>query len=193
MSGDEDDYDVFLQSWEPSESLRHATLPRNLNDPLIRDRFMNGGIYTGSVIRSEYASGTKAMDVQEIVARGHDFFRSKHKEWAAAFGDYVLGRGVPNEKLDAFVTRFSNLWVDGTARRQASSEMLAIKASIRDFDLLCCPDTAGCFVEETINDCIQPLFTPKEMAAVFEANNGLIDALIPDYIDFLGAEAPWLS
>jgi len=130
------------------------------------------------------------MDVQEIVARGHDFFRSKHKEWAAAFSDYVLGKGVPEEKLGAFVKSFSKLWVDGKARRQASPEMLAIKVSIRDFDQLCNPNTAGHFVEETIKDSVQPLFTPKEMAAVFEANNRLIDALVPDYINFLGAEGP---
>jgi len=190
LNGHEDDYDVFLQSWEPSESLRHATLPQYLHDPLTRDRFFSDSIYSESVSRSEHTSGKKVMEDQEIVARGYDFFQRKHEKWAAEFRDYVLNKGVADKKLDAFVTGFSRLWIDGKARRQNSPEMLAIKASIRDLDLLCYPDSAGHFVKETINNCVQPLFTPQEMGAVFEANRGLIDALMPDYIDYLGDCGP---
>lgn len=36
----------------------------------------------------------------------------------------------------------------------------------------------------------QPLFNPLKIAPTFQANSGLIDALMPDYIDYLGDEGP---
>ncbi|WP_150117619.1 hypothetical protein [Microvirga vignae] len=96
---------------------------------------------------------------------------------------------MPEDKFNAFVTSFATLWIDGRTRRQDSGEMRAIKkASIRDFDQLCHPAHAGRFVINPVDNGVPPLFTPTEMAAIFEANNGLIEALLPDYIDHLGDE-----
>ncbi|HWD12650.1 hypothetical protein P8H26_14375 [Pseudochrobactrum sp. sp1633] len=64
--------------------------------------------------------------------------------------------------------------------------MLAIKAWIRDFDYLCYPSYVGRFVLESVNVFVEALFTPQEIAAIFEANAELIDALDPDYTDHLG-------
>lgn len=101
-----------------------------------------------------------------------------------------MSRDVPEDKFSTFVTRMGELWVDGRKRRQDSAEMQAIKASIRDYDQLCYPAHAGRFVVNSVDDNVTPLFTPTEMAAIFEANNGLIEALLPDYVDHLGDEGP---
>jgi hypothetical protein len=68
--------------------------------------------------------------------------------------------------------------------------MRAIKASIRDYDRLCAPATHGRFVIEVVDDSVPAPFSPEEMALIFEANRGLIDAFLPDYIDHLGPEGP---
>lgn len=190
LSSERDDYDVFLESWELGEGLRHASLSQNLFDPFIRKRLLDDSSCNGQVARTTYAPGQKIMDADELIVRAYDFFQQRHERWASEFRDYVLSRGVPEEKLNTFVTGFAQLWVDGKKRRQDSPEMLAIKASIRDFDRLCYPTYADRFVIEPVDDSVPPLLTPQEMAAIFEANGGLIDALVPDYIDYLGDEGP---
>lgn len=190
MTSERDDYDVFLESWEPGEGLRHASMSQNLDDPLIRKRLLDDSTGNGPVARTEYAMGQKVMDADELVVRAYDFFQQRQERWADAFRDFVLSRNVPEDKFNTFVTSFAQSWVDGMARRQDSAAMRAIKASIRDFDRLCYPAYAGRFVIEPVDDSVQPLLTPQEMAVIFEANNGLIDALVPDYIDHLGDEGP---
>lgn len=67
--------------------------------------------------------------------------------------------------------------------------MLAIKASIRDYDRLC-HSGARQFVTNEVDDGVPALLTPAEMRAIFEANSGLIDAFMPDYVDYLGRDGP---
>jgi hypothetical protein len=38
VTSERDDYDVFLDTWEPGPILNYATLPPNLNDPMARLR-----------------------------------------------------------------------------------------------------------------------------------------------------------
>lgn len=190
MTSERDDYDVFLETWEPGEGLRYATLSQNLSDPLVRKRLLDDSSGNGPVARTSHATGQKVMDADELVVRAYDFFQQRHEEWADGFRDFVLSRNVPEDKFNTFVTSFAESWVDGKARRQDSPEMRAIKASVRDFDRLCYPTYAGRFVIEPADDSVPPLLTPQEMAAIFEANRGLIDALVPDYVDHLGDEGP---
>ncbi|RUX80436.1 hypothetical protein EOA25_37985, partial [Mesorhizobium sp. M2A.F.Ca.ET.040.01.1.1] len=186
MTIERDDYDVFLDSWEPDEALRHASLSQNLDDPYIRKRFLDNSAGIAPFARTRFVNGQKVMDAEELVVRAYDFFRQRQETWADEFKDFVLSRDVPEEKLDTFVASFAQLWVDGKKRRQDSPTMRAIKASIRDFDRLRYRTYAGRFVAEIIDDSVQPLLTPEEMAAIFEANSGLIEAFVPDYIDHLG-------
>lgn len=37
---EQDEYDLFLQTWKPSGRLIHATLPQNLSDPVIHERLI---------------------------------------------------------------------------------------------------------------------------------------------------------
>lgn len=187
---DPDEYDLFLQNWEPGELLRYSTLPQNLNDPVVRNRLFEDSTGNARVERAEFSVGKKAMAADELSARAYEFFQDHHENWAAEFRDYVLSKDVPVEKLDAFVTSFAQSWVDGMARRQSSPEMRAIKASIRDYDLLCHPTHAGRFVIKSVDDSVPPLLSPREMAVIFEANRGLLDSFMPDYIDHLGSDGP---
>jgi hypothetical protein len=190
MTTERDEYDVFLESWEPGVRLRHATLPQYLSDPLIRKRLFDDTLGSGPVERAPFAPGQKAMADDEIVARAYAFFQDRHTKWADHFRDYVLSRDVPEQKFDIFVTSFAQSWVDGKKRRQDSPEMLAIKVSIRDLDRLRDPTQAGRFVINAVDDSVMPLLSPTEMAAIFEANSGLVEAFLSDYVDHLGHEGP---
>lgn len=128
----------------------------------------------------------KVMDASESRARLYTFFEEQQDKWAADLRDYLLHHDVAERKIDAYTESFVQHWVDGRRRRQDSAEMLAIKASIRDHDRELHPETAGKFVINPVDASIQPLFTLEEMAIVFEANSGLIDAFLPDYVDALG-------
>lgn len=190
MTIERDEYDVFLESWEPGDRLRHATLPQNINDPFIRKRLFDDSTGRAPVERTPFAPGLKIMATDELVVRAYDFFQGRQADWAEQFRDYVLSKGMSAQKLDTFVTSFAQSWVDGKKRRQYSPEMLAIKASIRDFDRICHPAYAGRFVLNPVDAGVAPLLNPTEMAAIFEANRGLIDAFMPDYIDHLGNDGP---
>ncbi|ODT75265.1 MAG: hypothetical protein ABS76_34725 [Pelagibacterium sp. SCN 64-44] len=190
MADERDDYDVFLETWEPGEGLLHASLPQNLSDPFIRQRLLNDSSGNGPVSRTDFAPGYKTMEEEERIIRAYSFFEGQHEHWAEHFRDLALSNGVPEKKLETFTSSFAQLWVDGKRRRQDSPEMLAIKASVSLFDGSAFPQHAGRFVLEVIDPSVQPLFTPGEMRAIFDTNAGLIEAFLPEYIDHLGHEGP---
>ena len=167
MSEEKDDYEVFLNTWEPGERLRYATLPQNLADPVVLDRLLRDSTGAAPLMRTAFSPGLKVMDGNE--------------------SDYLQSHEIAEAKIDAYCESFANHWVDGRKRRQDSAEMLAIKASIRDHDLKFHPRTADKFVINPVDKATQSLFTPDEMAIVFEATRGLIDAFLPDYVDLLDA------
>lgn len=185
-----DPYDVFLDTWEPGERLRHATLSQNLGDRFVRQRLLEDSSGAAPLERTAFAVGPKVMTGNELATRDPDFFVDRQKEWSAGFRDYVLNEGVPSSKLDTYIVGFAEAWVDGRKRRQDSAEMLAIKASIRAFDLLCNTSKVDRFVINRLDEGIAPLFTAEEMAVIFQANYGLLAAHLPDYLDHLGDEGP---
>lgn len=185
-----DELDEFLENFEPDEKLVHAMLEPYLNDPIARARVLRDSSCVAPLIRSARTSGIKVMNNEELVARAFQFFEDNHAKWAAHFRDYVISRDVSEKKLDIFIDNFARLWVDGRATRQASPELLSIKASIRDLDMAIHPRTAGRFVINQLSEDIDPLLEPREMAAIFEANMGLLAGIFPDYIDALGSDGP---
>lgn len=185
-----DEFDVFLDTWEQGERLRYSLLPQNLSDPLIRRRLLEDSTGVAPLERSAFANGPKVMADEELIARSHQFFVDRQKAWSDSFRDHVLAKGVPPSKFETFSVSFAECWIDGRKRRQDSPAMLAIKASIRDFDLLCNSETAGQFVIHAVDESIQPLFSPLEMAAIFQVNLDLLSVYLPDYIDQLDAGGP---
>ena len=87
---DPDEYDLFLQNWEPGELLRYSTLPQNLNDPVVRNRLFEDSTGNAPVERAEFNVGKKAMGADELSARAYEFFQDHHENWAAEFRDYVF-------------------------------------------------------------------------------------------------------
>jgi len=190
MMSERDDYDVFLDTWEPGAILNYATLPPNLNDPVARQRLLDDSTGAADLIRTVYAPGMKVIEDPERALRGYDFFERHHAKWSAHFRDRVESTGVDADKLDAFIKNFATRWVDGRRRRQDSPQMMGIKASIREHDRVYHAQYAGRFVLSPVEDSVAPTFTPTEMAAIFEANASLLEALILDYMDHLGSDGP---
>lgn len=180
-----DEYEVFLDSWEPRERMEYAVLSHNLSDPVVQDRLLTDSDDGSPVERAKYSSGYKGMSQAELDARHYHFFEENQEEWAAHLRDYLEERGIPGSKVDIYSTNFATLWVDGYKRRQDSPEMLSIKASIRDHDREFHPATAGRYVLSAVDPSVAPLFTTEEMAILFEANRGLVDAFMPNYVDAL--------
>lgn len=187
---EQDDYDVFLDSWQPSNSLTYGTLEHYLSDPFSFHRVLDDTSASAPVLREQNAKGTKKeMSAGEISARGVSFFKDRQECWAAHFRNYVLSKDVPETKLDAYLEGVKNLWIDGRSTRQNSKEMLALKASIQAHDRSFYPVSTQQFVLNSVCDTVSPLFNCMEMKVIFEANSGLIDAFLPAYIDYLNFPA----
>ncbi len=189
-ANERDEYAIFLETWEPGEGLIHATLPQYINDGFNQARLFRDSSGDAPIDRASYVKGAKVMCADELIIRGFEFFQQNQTEWSARFREEVLEKGVPLEKLEKFLKAFAESWVDGFARRQNSDDMLAIKASIRDFDRLCHGSNAGKYVKNSIHDSVQALFTPTEMCAIFEVNYRFISVYFPDYLDHLGHYGP---
>lgn len=178
-----DDYDVFLDTYEPSRQLRHATLDAYLNDPVMRQRLLDGGDDPEAIARTAWGPGTKVMDAEESIARLADFFEDVQPKWAEHFHDLVLSNGFPEEKLEQIEEAFRTDWIDGLSRRQSSDTMMALKASIRDHDRERFKARAGRYVLNSVPDDVDALLTPGQVRILFEANSNLLQAFIPDYQD----------
>jgi hypothetical protein len=185
-----DEYEVFLETWKPSERLLHSSLPQNIHDPFSKKLMLEDSSGIAAAERARFVPGKKVMSNDELIARSFKFFEDQHDKWASHFREHVVHEGVPAAKLNSFINSFATLWIDGWSDRQNSPEMLAIKASIRDLDRLRYPRAAGRFVTNSVDDGIAPLLTPDEMGVILDANNNLIQILLPDYIDIIGHDGP---
>ncbi|WP_262267033.1 MULTISPECIES: hypothetical protein [Microvirga] len=188
MATDRDDYDVFLDTWEPSKRLKYATLPSNLFDSIANQRLVEDSTGQADVEREAWAPGTKGMTDQEVRLRGSGFFEAHQPEWSADFRDRLISEGLDPTKVDHFLRCFAEVWVDGLKDRQNSDAMMAIKASIRDHDIRYHPETAGKFVINQVPSDIQPLFRPEEMKAIFRVNSNLLEVHIALYHDHIHGE-----
>jgi hypothetical protein len=185
---DNDDYDVFLDNWVPGGLFEHATSSPYVHDPLVRQRVLEDSTGTADAVRTPNLSGYKSMGADERILRGFRFFKKRSADWSKQFRDQLVSAGLSTKNVDAFISAFARIWVDGRGRRQGSPEMLAIKAAIREHDQTFRADAAGKFVREQLPPGIQPLFSPDEMKEIFSVNERLLDALIPDYLDHLGSD-----
>ncbi|MEY4250627.1 MAG: hypothetical protein RJA87_2260 [Pseudomonadota bacterium] len=188
---EDQDYDTYLETYEPSELLTYSTLDQYLNDPYVRHRLIGDSDSNSLVVRTAFESGkTKVMGRKELIERQYEYLVQQQPKWSAEFHDYLLSGGIPKRKISSFIDGVATLWVGPPADRQRSELMLGVKASIRDFDHLNFPRTAGKFTLKPVANETEPFFTPEEMEIVFNANSGLIDAFLPDYIDALGWDGP---
>ena len=180
-----DEYEVFLDTWMPSERLVHASLPHNVSDPLIGEQLILDSTGDARVLRTVYAPGPKELADEEWATRAFEFFADRQAAWSRDFEDVVTSRGVPGSKFDPFVKAMAADWVDGKARRQKSPAMLSIRASVRDHDLHFHRSTAGRFTLLPVADGVCALFEPEEMEIIFETNESLLQQYLPDYLSAL--------
>jgi hypothetical protein len=189
MDADYDEYDVFLDTWKPSETAEHAMLPPYQQDALAKQRMLDDGSAAAAPTRTAFEPGVKVMEASEEQLRSVDFFVSHQAEWSRDFRDGLSAAGIAADKIDDFVGSFAASWVDGSSRRQGSPEMMGIKASIRDHDRACHWRHAGKFVLSEVDAGVAATFTPAEMAAIFDVNARLLETVIRDYLDIMGIDS----
>lgn len=118
----EEEHDVYLEQWVPSERLIHATLSQHIEDPWLTQELFEGD--GGDLVqRTPWTGGTKRMLLQEERARRYDFFIERQPKWSTQFVDQLLSFGMSAAKVDHPFHCFRTLWVDG-AHRQSSPEMM---------------------------------------------------------------------
>jgi hypothetical protein len=171
VTSERDDFDVFLDTWEPGPILNYATLPPNLNDPMVRLRLLDDSTGVADLTRTANASGMKVIGDEEGVLRGYEFFKTHQPKWSAHFRDQVESAGVDADKLDSFIRSFSTHWLDGRRRRQDSPLMMGIKAAIRDHDRVYHAQNAGRFVLSPVNDA------KAKAAGVYKGRKPSVDVL----------------
>jgi hypothetical protein len=186
MHDERDDYDAFLDTWEPSRQLHHAVLDAYVGDPLMRERLLKGDDDPDAITRVARSDGYKAMEADEQLARLADYFPEVQPGWSADFRDLALANGVPGHKFDLIAEAFRQDWVDGYARRHKTPVMMGLKASIRDHDRFYHGSRADGFVLNHVPETVKALLTPGETRAWFEANSNLLHLRIPDYLDEFG-------
>lgn len=183
-----DDYDVFLENWGPNEILEHACLPANLHDPLAAARLIADSSAVGKLERTPFATGSKKMTDIDAWSRRSDFIQKNRRNWAKHFRDHALSAGLNQRKYAVYRRAFATHWIDGMRRRQDSEVMMAIKASIRDHDKFFYPKKAGKHVLTAISDDVKALLNPEEMKTIFDANEAMLESLLPDYIEAIEGE-----
>lgn len=185
-----DDYEVFLETWEPSEFLNYANIPSNLNDPLISRRLLDNQSDETGVERTAFAPGPKIVSPEEFAARRFEYFHDNQAKWSEEFRDYVVSKGVHEGDLNTFIESFRDDWIDGQRRRQKSVGIMAIKSSIGQFDQFHFGNRVKSFVHNQVDTSVEPLFDVNEMGIIFEANEGLLEVFLSNYVDQLGTEGP---
>jgi len=189
MSEDHDaaeDIEVLLDNWKPSPLLQHATLPLNVSDPFLLDRLIADSTAKADVEREPFVAGSKkTMSPDEAKSRRFEFFVAGQAMWSQDVRTRMLDEGISKTSVDTYRRAFACSWVDGSDRRQTSSAILAIKASVRDHDLHFHKGAPEKFVIRPIPDEQKALFTPEEMKLVFEINSNLLETVAQDYLEEL--------
>lgn len=165
LDPERDDYDVFLDTWEPSERLQHTTLEQNIFDPLAQARLFADMEGTAPVERAPFLPGPKRMTDREEQLRKYDYFKRNQENWSEEFRTRLIDAGLDEGKVDRFILRFATDWIDGTNRRQNTPDMLAIKASIRDHDWFFHREYAGRYVLKPVPEDVEPFFNALEMCS----------------------------
>lgn len=188
MSGEIDEYDLFLETWKPSQLFEHATLDSNLFDPLAQERLLEDVEATGSVQRAANVERIKTIDNREQRLRQFGFFVRTQTAWADDFCQRLCESGITDDKVDSFIRAMATDWVDGKRRRQYSDLMLSIKASIQNHDRAKHRNFAGRYVINAVSDDVEPLFTEGEMACVFAVNRDMLEAYMASYLGEFDAD-----
>jgi hypothetical protein len=78
-----DEYDLFLQTWEPGERLVHASLSQNLDDPFSRKRLFDDSTGSAPVARTPFSQGRRnrahELGASNFITKPVDFDQLKQQ------------------------------------------------------------------------------------------------------------------
>ncbi|MGO4502178.1 hypothetical protein [Dyella sp. 2YAF14] len=176
-----DPYEVFLQTWRPSELLKFATLDSNVQDVYFKSQVLADMSGSSKVTGATNPDGPKFITPEEQEARHFHFFRDGQQAWSDEFVERLIDSGIGRDRVEQFFHLLANVWVDGKGRRQNESGMLAIKSAIQAHDRRYHRDYAGKFVINKVKNVL-PMFEPHEMRAIFRTNENMLANMAHAYL-----------
>jgi hypothetical protein len=181
----QDEYDIFLDNWQPSQLSDFVSLESNLFDPLAQQELLNDITADGTVQRTLKVNGTRNnMSAEETDIRKLDFFEEQQPLWSDEFRTRLIDEGLQATAVDRYIKTFNCIWTHSKSR-QTHPDVLAIKAAISCHDRFYTPHTAGAFVKSAVPASTAALFHPQEMAIVFSVNMKMIEVAMADYLNAL--------
>lgn len=172
---------------EASQVLRLAILDKYIHDPTFTARFIDSAASEAHYIpRAPRGQGKKRLDEAEFRLGAFEHFHKCHDEASKELFER-LSKEIDEDKVLFFFDSMRKLWTDGKAR-QTDPDMLRIKASIRDHDAAI--RAPHVFVRERVSSEIEPLFSPPEMAVVFQETSLVANRCMEDYLQ---SRSDWLE
>ena len=195
IEGEQDDsYEAFLHTFDPNDypALVFASSESYVYDPLtLRRLIRHGSIGEKSIDRDLYRSGIKYIGPEEVEIANLNFFRETQAEHSKELRERLLSVGVADACIDRYMQAFSTLWVGTRSQRLKSPQMLEVMASIVKHDRALHGGSAGRYVVHRPYADVPPLFSPEQMAAVFQANSDMLETTLYAYSMLLPDSSSW--
>ncbi|WP_284448008.1 hypothetical protein [Pseudoxanthomonas mexicana] len=193
--GEEDDsYEAFLRSFDPNDypALMFASSEPYVHDPLALERLIrHGSIGDATLARDMYRPGTKHVGPEEVEITNLEFFRITQTQNSTELRARLRSAGISSARIDRYMEAFATLWVGTRSQRLHSPQMLEVMASIVQHDLAFHRGAAGRHVVNKPYVETSPLFSPEQMAAVFQANSDMLETALYAYSKHLPESDGW--
>lgn len=191
---DDDSYEAFLHSFDPNDypALMFSSSDAYVHDHLALDRLIkHGSIGDATLARDLYRPGTKHIGPEEVGITNLDFFRITQTQDSAELRARLRRAGISSARIDRYMQAFATLWVGTRSQRLHSPQMLEVMASIVQHDLVFHSGAAGRYVANQPYAAVSPLFSPEQMAAVFQANSDMLETTLYAYSKRLSENDGW--
>lgn len=190
---DDDDavWEDIFDDIKATPALIHAVLPQYAFDPVAKTRLEDDHGQGQPLQRTSFQAGPKTMSLSESDLRAMTFLQAHQADWSADFRDRLLTGGLTQASVDAFISFFAKTWTDGRRDRQSSPYAIALKAALRAYAYSILRHK-GVYVaapaDVSANPSTRPCLTPDEIAVIYEANTGMTQTYLADYIDALDGD-----
>lgn len=178
------EYGEFLDTWEPTDLLKHTIQNANLFDPVAQAQLLADVTGHGTIPRQIKGRGYNKISDEEALLRQLSFFEGNQKKWSIDFNQRLLDEGVREARLATFIDAMTNIWTDGK-KRQEDIVMQRLKTGIYLHDRLFHANTAGKYVINGVDGSLDPLFDPIEVETLFRVNENMLELHLAEYIQSL--------
>lgn len=181
-------YDEFLETFDPNDypALVHAISEPYVHDDLAFSRLIKHASEGEKLLEREaYRQGKKKMTFEEAGLRRLDFFIAHQEAYSRDLRERLLEGGISGQQIDSYMSAFAEFWIDGRKRRLDSPEMQSVMTSVVEHDRARHQPQASACVANTPRQDIAPLFTPSQMARVFDANSNMLENVLYRYFQLL--------